>query len=270
VTISTMDGIVAALPGRIASASKTVGYGVAQTRWQSHWLLSGFPGNGVAPSSGVAGDVPTKDTAGRVFPFDNPAGGVFTYLTNLDAVATIQGQVALYDRLWHNSGLSPTLLTAQTVNSVALTRPDALGKWAELWFEVYATMGAGSSNPTVSYTDQDGNAGQSVPSSGLFNFAASAAPGSTFTFALASGDTGVRSVQTYTNTGSLTSGTFGLVIRRRIVGVYLFVGGNVGEADDALTLGMPRIDNDACLEIMSTGFTAATGSSYLRAQLVQG
>ena len=225
------------------------------------WLMAGKPGIAAAPSSGVAGDVPTDATAGA-FPFTNPSGGDSTYLSNLAASATQSGTLFLYDRLWHNSGLSPTTTTAQTVASVALTRPDANGADVEAWFEAYTAMGAGTGGTmTISYTDQDGNTGQTGTLTGM---TASSVVGRTYQYSLAAGDSGVRAIASETHTATMNSGTYGLVMRRKIATLCLPVAG-VATTLDPFDLGLPRIYDDAAIEVIyqAQTTTAATLNGFL-------
>lgn len=264
--ITSLDGLITALCATSAQSfvlQKSF-TNQAAGAWHSLWTMAGQPGAAANPSSGVGGDVPTSSTAGA-YPFTNPTSPALTYLARLSASLTGQGTLILYDRLWQNSGLSATSLTAQTVSSVALTRPDANGAQAEAWFQVYAVMGAGSTAPTISYTDQSGNTGNTGT---LQGFATTAAAGRTFPFSLAAGDTGVRAIATYTNGATMTSGTFGLVIRRRLAAV-ITTASNSGALVDPLTGGLPTIPDNACLEFVYQGGTV-TNVAYGGFTLAQG
>jgi len=266
-TIATLDQLVTALasPQQRFGFYKTV-TPQAVSAFTSLWACPGFPGAGADPSSGVGGSIPTDATAGAM-PFTNPAGAVQTYLSRFAAsLGATAGMLILYDRLWHNSGLSPTSLTAQTVNSTALTRPDANGADVEAWFHVLGTLGAGSTAPTISYTDQDGNSGNTGT---LMNFVTTAATHRNFQFQLASGDSGVRSIQSYTNAATLTSGTFSLILRRRIAALAL-PNSNYGGMLDPLSGGLPSIPNDACLELMVFNGSAVAAFAYGGLSLIQG
>lgn len=267
--VSSLDTLVAAMGSAtlhdVFTYHKTFTPQVAGG-YTSLFNVAGQPGADVAPTPGVAGAVPTDATLGA-FPFTNPSAPALSYLSHLSLGATQAGVLTLYDRLWHNSGLSPTVLTAQTVNSVALTRPDALGADAEAWFQVYGTaMGGGTTAPTITYTDQAGNTGNTGTAQG---WAGSAGVWRTFPFALAAGDTGVRSIQAYTNAATLTGGAFGLVIRRKVATVFA-PGIGLGSDRDFAGLGMPRVYDDACLELLwlAGSTTAMTASGDV--DLIQG
>lgn len=266
-TIATLDQLVEALasPQQRFSFAKTVTSQAVGT-YYSLWSAVGIPGAAANPSSGVAGDIPTDATAGAMGPFTNPSAPDLTYLSRFAAATSPAGLLLLYDRLWHNSGLSPTSLSAQTVNSVALTRPDASGADVEAWLHVTSALGAGSTAPTISYTDQDGNASNTGT---LLNFAATAALSRNFQFSLASGDSGVRSIQSYTNAATLTSGTFSLVLRRRIASIAI-INSSYGALLDPLASGFPSVPNDACLELMLFAGAASAGTVYGGVSLIQG
>jgi hypothetical protein len=225
-----------------------------------------MPGAGANSSSGVAGDVPTATTAGAL-PFSNVSN---TYLARFSAYGTVAGQLLLYDRLWQNSGLSPTTLTGQTVQAstpvVPLTRPDAAGAAAEAWMQVYGVLGAGSTAPTITYTNQSATGSKTGT---LQGFVATAATNRCFPFALAAGDTGVSSIQTYTNGATMTSGTFGLIIRRLLAALPINVADG-GSVLDPIQGGLPRIYDSACLELIWLASATTTMTVAGAVQIAQG
>ncbi len=265
--IITLDGLVVALGATTAQHRSYLKLFTPQAigAWTATWNQPGYPGGAAVAASGVAGAVLTKVTPGA-FPFTNPTAPALTYLSRFSSAVSSSGVIGLYDRLWENSGLSPTLLTAQTVDSVALTRPDALGADVEVWLQVYTALGAGSTGPTIVYTDQDNNA---TNTGTLQNFVTTAAAGRSFPFSLAVGDTGVRSIQSYTNGATMTSGTFGLVLRRRIATLAVTTS-NTGAALDPLSGGLPTIPDDACLELLYLGSGTSAVTMQGALSLAQG
>jgi len=243
---TTMDQVLAALPGQPVKFNKN--FQMTSGAWASTFNGVGYPTAGATPSSGLAGDIPTAATLGAL-PMAASGPGTL-YAARMQAGFSTSGQaglVVLYDRVWHNSGISATVTTAQTINSVALNRPDANGKEVEAWWQVYAAMGAGTPNVTLTYTDQDGNTAQSG-SSGVL--ATTMAVNRTGPFILASGDTGVRSIQTWQADATFTSGTIGLVLRRPLL--YLAVPVfNQEQIADVLASNLVEIPDAACLEIVT-------------------
>ena len=251
--IDTLQKVVDALPGQSYAIVKATVSLPAAGRVTHLWTYAGFPPAGAAPSSGMAGDVPTATTTGA-FPLKNPASGS-SYIGKLTAGCEATGTLHVYDRLWHHSGIAVATTTAQTVNSVALTRPDALGADVEAWFDIYATTGAGAATPTIVYTDQDGTAAQTGT---VLGYLASSVAGRTFPISLAAGDTGVRSIQSITLGVSLTSGTVGLVLRRRLASIGI-PAANQRYTLSAIEAGMAGIPNSACLEFLYTVQVSLTG-----------
>lgn len=266
--ITTQAGVNSALPGQTMVFQKT---GILNTfaKFISCWTDAGSPGQGASPSSGLAGDVPTKSTTGA-YNYVNPASGN-TYVGRVATGIPQGGNMTLgfflYDRLWQNSGIDVTITTAQTVNSVALTRPDANGTDAEVWWEVYATMGSGTPTVTLSYTNSSGTASQSASSGALATGMSAQLAGQ---FTLASGDTGVKSVQTWTANATFTSGTIGLVIRR-LVTFLMLPSGAPTIVFDALACGLPRVYDSACLEVLFyAGTSSWTITGPIAISLIQG
>lgn len=263
--ITTMAQVTTALPGQRLSFERAIT--IASGAWVSPWLGGGFPAQGVTPSSGLSGDVPTAATVGALALVNAGSGALA--LARLHASLTglgVTGVVMLYDRLWQNSGTNVTITTGQTVNSVALTRPDANGGQAEAWWQVYATMGTGTPQVTLAYTDQDGNTAQSAVSGVL---ATAMAVGRTGPFQLAAGDTGVRSIQTWTADATFTSGTIGLVIRR-LLAIAPIMGGNMDALSDVLRSGLVAIPANACLELVVYGGSSAGIQVQGEALVIQG
>jgi hypothetical protein len=256
-TIATMDQLVAALGGSSGqqqlSFFKFTGGVIGAPQFCSYWTVNGNPGAAATPPTGV-GEVPTSATLGAL-PFINPTGGVNAYLAGL------RGQVAggtvtcfmLYDRLVHTSGLVANSTSVQTVNSVAVNRPDSTGTGAELFVEVYGSPGSGSSTPTITYTNQSGVSGQQAiaPTGQSFNAPVS----QIIPMSLAAGDTGVRSVQSFQFIGSTyaSAGNLGITIARKIAVLPSYGSGGSAASVDPFGLALAPIPSNACLFIVSFG-----------------
>jgi hypothetical protein len=263
--ITTIADINADLPGQLLTWRRTptnIPLGTHHSTWINN---SGSPPAGSAPSSGLAGDIPTDATTGAMS-FQNPSSGN-TYLARLRASAwqsAASVTITLYDRLWHNSGIAVTS-GAQTINSVALTRPDANGASVEAWWEVYVIMGVGTPTVTLTYTNSAGTASRSGSSGALTT---TMVPGRTGPFSLAAGDTGVRSIQTWNASATFTSGTIGLVMRRFVTSLTIQNGTTA--IGDALAVGLPRIYDDACLEILFLQASTGNQIGAVELNLIQG
>jgi hypothetical protein len=162
----------------------------------------------------------------------------------------VSGSFLLYDRLYHIGGLNATLTTSQTVQgttpSPALTRNTG-GVGNMVWYEIYTIIGTTTATLTMTYTDQDGNTGQtSTINIGATNFRevtrAQRIP-------LAAGDTGVRAVASVQLSASTTTaGNFGITIAQPLAWIPVGAAGAGGWRDYTTGLpGIPAINPDACL-----------------------
>ena len=238
-SITTLDGVIAGLKPpqglfKVGTAPEIAGV------YHSHFYASGRPGAAAVPSPGVNGAALTS-YAGQI-PFTNPVSGN-THIARFEASASVACTLLLCDRLWHNSGLSVTSTSLQSITSPTWPARDANGstngEGVLIGLEVSTVTGAGTPVITLTYTDQDGNTGITTGITGK-----TASNIGTFEiFPLAAGDTGVRAVTGYQQNVTWTSGSIHLVAFR-ILGILNLPVANVGAAIDALTGGFPQLYND--------------------------
>lgn len=249
--ITTLDGALAGMrpPQPLVKSGITMAAAGA-LRGYTPWYAAGVPGASTATAVGVNGEaaVPGISTTGRI-PRVNPSAGQNAHLARLALQASSPGMLWLIDRMWQNSGLSTTLTSAQAITPAALPARDsngsANGADVQAALEWSGTGGAGTPTVTLSYTDQDGNAGATASLTGV-----AAPPIGTFEiFTLAAGDSGIRSVQSLTQSATRTSGAYHLVLFRVLAQIEVGAT-NVGNAIDALTSGFPRIYNDSILQLV--------------------
>lgn len=236
-------------------------------RWSSLWYTTGVP---VAGGGGAAtpGTVLTAPVTGQI-PFTNPVSGE-SLLAQFQVAYSGNGpaDLMLVDRLWHMSGISPTTLTAQTVNSAAWPARDrnqsSDGDGVYIALQASAALGAAAPTLSYTYTNSAGTGGRVA--NNIFATANSPGQGSTWIMGLQAGDTGVRSVQDFTLSASWISGTVNLIAFRPIA--YLPNVPSAGalpmqmrqRVEDAITLCAPRIWNGSVLELWaSTHGTLTTG-----------
>lgn len=236
--ITTLDGAIAGMqyPREIIKAATPT---LVAGRPHSLFYLAGSPGAAVAPTPGISGAALTT-YAGQI-PFFNPVAGN-SYLARLQAMATQPGSLVLCDRLWHNSGMSITSTSPQTINSVEWPARSAdgtiNGEGVLIGVEVSTIWGAGAPVLSIVYTNQAG-AG-SKTGTGIITGITLSAVGAFYMIGLSAGDTGVRSIQTYTRSASSTTGVECLVAYRILARLEL-TAANVPNAIDALTAGFPRL-----------------------------
>ena len=168
-----------------------------------------------------------------------------TFLATLSMVGATAGTFFLYDRLWHNSALNGTLTTAQTFTQPALTRhTDGIG--VEIWLEWYTATGSTAVTATISYTNSDGVSGRT----GTCSIAASPVAGQMMMVALQAGDKGVQSVQSVTLSATTgTAGNFGVTLGKRKALIPIPVANIASPPQDFAALGLPEIQDNACIAI---------------------
>ena len=262
--ITTLDGVIAGMqyPRNII---KTATPALVVGRPHSLFYLAGSPGAAVAPTPGIAGAALTT-YAGQI-PFTNPVSGN-SYLARFTGQATAAGgRLLLCDRLWHNSGMSITAITAQTINSVAWPARSAdgtvNGENVLIGVEVSTILGAGAPTLSMSYTNQAGTSGKT--GNGIITVVTLSAVGAFYMIGLAAGDTGVRSIQTYTRSATSTSGVEHLVAYRILASLEL-TAAQVPNAIDALTSGFPRLFDNSVLFLLF--IPAATTASVIGGQVI--
>lgn len=266
--ITTADGLTSAIANaRPNSFLKSAVTAEAIGRFHSYFLVTGKPGAGVAPSVGLNGETVTQAKAGT-FPFTDPGGASTGYLAQFRAGLATAGQIVLYDRLWQNSGIAVATTTAQAITPVALPARDATGTTngvdVEAWLECYtATTNAGAvTNTTISYTDEAGNAG----ATGALDpdWPATAVAGTMVPFRLASGDSGVRSVQSITLGTSYAAGAVGIVLLRRLATIDVTVA-NTGQLLNFFDLGTRLYAGSAlCLMALVSATAFGMVSGHIR------
>jgi hypothetical protein len=255
--ITTLDGAIAGMQ-KPQHFTKAVTGTMVAGRPHTIFYQAGMPGAAVANSSGLSGAALTT-YAGQI-PFTNPSSGN-AYLARFQGQCTIAGTLMLVDRLWHNSGISVTTTTSQTINSVTFpardTNASTNGEGIIIGLEVMTATGAGAATPTISYTDQSGNAG--ATGSMIVTYVASSIAGSFYPFSLAAGDTGVRSIQSVTLSVSMTSGSIALVAYRVLASLEL-TGANIPNALDVITSGFPQLYDNTVPQLIFIPSTTTTSN----------
>lgn len=223
-------------------------------RWYSHWLTAGLPSAGSAPGS-AAGIAPTSSTTGAL-KFTAPTGSHTKHGVRFGVGGPTAGILMIYDRLVTTDSLSGTSTSAQTVNSTALTRhTDGLGVLCAI--EVYSALGSTSRTATITYTDSDGNTGNT----GTITIPTSAEAGSfIIPMTMASGDKGVKSVQSVQLDGSTgTAGNFGITLYYPIA-MIAYDASKYTERDLVLQLAqLPTLVSGTCLALATLATTTSTG-----------
>jgi hypothetical protein len=246
-------------------------------RWYDLSLLAGTPIANTYTGTALNSQVPTETTGFGLY----HGGNVSTdtkHLINLSAftaVATgVPGVLMLVDMCLYYPGINMNSSSAQTLTTgTALTRyTDGVGLRAFLVPTVAA--GATAHNVSLSYTDQGGASGNSLPVTvactasaivGHITHSGVAANNYGPFLPLASGDTGIRSVQSITISAASGAGTAALVLCRPLATVPITTLGVAGERDLVnMVPSMPRIVDGACLTWLyfAGAATAASTNFY--------
>lgn len=262
--ITSMDGLIAGIVAGQERPYYKDNITAAVGAWMSLFLAGGMPGAGSTPPTG-AGDAPTSATAGAI-PFTNAGGANEIYVAGFQGGCEDYGPIILVDRLVQTSGLSGTTLTAQTVNTTALTRStSAVG--VECWLEQYTAVGSTARTATISYTNQNGTAGRSGTATigGTGMVAGRMSP-----MSLQGTDTGVQSVQSVTLSASTgTAGNFGVTLLKRVATVAITNSYDYSVLGP-FAIGLPQLQDNACLSLMALSSAASYGPVIGKVTLAEG
>lgn len=245
--ITSIDGIINGM--QPSQDILKIGTATVVGRHISLFYTAGRPGTASAPTPGLAGVALTGSTLAGTIPFKNPVSGD-TYLARFSAGANVAGTLILCDRLWHNSGIVVTVNTAQTINSVVQPPRDinesVSGESVMIGVEVKTVMGAGTPTFTMNYTNSNGVTGRTITTAAQ----PTTLPANSFIpIELAAGDKGVQSIQTWTQSATMTSGAYHLVAYRQLARLDCTLAG-LGASIDSITSGFPEIFDNSALFLL--------------------
>lgn len=246
----------------IVQASGPTGIGFT-SEWPSEGLVQGaVPGGNSAPTSATAGALgATIETGADLF-----IGEIEIETMRKD----LRWALMLVDRLVHTDGLSGSAAGAQTTNlpTTPLTRATS-GADVRAALEVYSAPSTGSFTFTTSYTNQAGASGHTSDAAVCFSAGqqTTSVAGAFIPIPLASTDTGLRSVESLTLSGTgATAGNFGITLYRPLCMVFGFGDANGGKGQWCPLLGpsacsLPKIDSNACLMWIACQMSNGLGTS---------
>jgi len=246
--------------GRTAGAAVTI----VADRPMSTWTFDGQAGGRGATPPTTPAVSPTRATLGALGQ-TNPGGGRQKWLTHADAFLSERGSARLFDRLSHMSGLSGTAAGAQSISSCSAPvgrYDDGVGN--SIWLEVVTQIGATPTTVTATYTNtaNASHTTQAIAIGGTNDREVLRA----IELPLASGDTGVKSVQSITLAGTTgTAGNLSIVLAHSIWEVGMGTARMNGRSDMGDDPGFFECKTDACWFWIVQ--MAAAGLSYLHAEL---
>ena len=276
--IETHAELIAAMESAVRSDTFTYfsgNLGLAHAGWIStytQFAQSAVPAPAV-PSSAVA--LNSTSTGGS--PIYIPASSTKQlWLTEMEIAGAGGGSgtrfsFVLYDRLSHTGGLVGNVTTEQTTNLPTAALPRYTdGKDVLAFLEVYTAISTVNTTATIKYTNQDGVANRvSKPIVVATNNNSNA--GSFTAFPLQNGDTGVRSVESFTMAGvSVAAGNMGITLCKKVAHLPVDTGSYVERQAYRQTWsygGIVEILPGACLFLSFMASAIATTAWNIQGRL---
>lgn len=252
-------------------------------RWYETFSLGGYPPPTTFPGTARTWVTCTDATGDGTTRFGIPHGGnvstLIKHLSTMSAWSTaatgVPAVLQLVDVQGYWNGIDMNLNTAQTLLGTPTLRY-ANGAGCRLLLAARATTGATAHNIAVSYTNQAGTAGRTLPVTVAATASAivphivhsgTAANNYGPFLPMASGDTGIQSVQTVTlSAASGTASTAVLMLVRPLATIPLSIAALMTEKDFWNQLpSAPQIRDGACL-----GFLLGAGAAVAAATTFSG
>ncbi len=249
----------------------------AAGRWYDFSMINGYPVANAWAGSALAWRGCDELTGNGTQIFGIPHGGNVAALTKhllnmsaLSAVATaVPGQLMLVDMQGYYPGINMNVATAQTLTGSPTLRYTN-GQGVRAFLVPTVATGATAHNLSMSYTNQAGTSGRSLPvtvactasaTPGHINHSGTAANNYGPFLPMAAGDTGIQSVQSVTLSAASLAGTASLVLAKPLVSIPLVAASIASERDLINQLpSLPQIKDGACLTWLYFA-GAATGAS---------
>jgi hypothetical protein len=260
--ITSLDGYIAAAKRRVTflkSAARATVAGIPYSVFD----LAGNPGAGTLAIGNTAnGVVHTSATAG--YPAIPNSGGTL-YISILSLGWNVQGRLILYDRLFAAGAYAFNADVTLTAQPSYASRLPISGDYngLQLWIE---TVTAFTGNPSfqINYLDQDGNPGDT----GVVASSVAPAIGRCIQMPLQTGDSGIQRIDRVRCTVA-TAGTFNVMVLRPLAGATCAIVG-LGEVQDLLRTGLPRIFPDTALYALVETVSTSSGVPNLLIEVAEG
>ena len=250
-------------------------------RWYETMSLGGLPVATTYPGTALTWKTCDEATGDGTNIFGMPNGGNVStsikHALNAAAMSTaatgVPGTLLLCDIQGYYPGIDMNVNTAQTLLGSPSLRY-ANGAGVRMFLAARATTGATAHNIAVSYTNQSATAGRTMPvtvaataSAIVPHIVHSGVAANNYGpfLPMASGDTGIQSVQTVTlSAASGTASTAVLVLARPLAQITISVAGLMTEKDFLNQIpSMPRIFDGACLGFLySAGAATAANTTF--------
>jgi hypothetical protein len=247
-------------------------------RWYEMFSLGGFPPATTYPGTALAWKGTDDATGDGTTRFGIPHGGnVSAFIKHLSTVSAwstaatgVPAVLKLVDLQGYYPGISMASATAQTLTGTPSMR---YSNGVRAALAIRTTSGATAHNLQMSYTNQSSTAGRTLPGTVSCTVSAitphichtgTAANNFGPELPLATGDTGILSVQSVTLSASSTAGTGVLLLYKPLATIPLSIASLMTEKDFWNQLpSAPQIKDGACLGfILGTGAAVASATTF--------
>lgn len=249
----------------------------AAGQFHSLWRATGQPGQAAIPGAAAR----CTNALTGALNFTQQTLPATSYLAILEGLCSNNATtLEIHDRLMYMGGLNGTLATGQTVDldvhaniasdNIAARIGDANYSDVTWWLEWYSDTGGTAVTATVNVTYNDGTSGnltgvalaatrrasQMIPLNG----------------SIPAADSGkfIRDVNTVTLSATTgTAGSFGVTATRYRAAMYKPIA-NARFTADWAGLGLPSIQNSACLMLVQLAGTTSTGAVRATGKIIHG
>lgn len=229
-------------------------------RWYDLSPLNGTPVANAWTGTALAAQVPTETTGFGLYHGGNVSTDTKHLINTMavTAVATgVPGTLMLVDMCLYYPGINMNTSSAQTLTNASTLTRYTTGAGLRAALVIVTSAGATAHNVSLSYTNQAGTAGRALPVT-VACTASAITPHITHSgtaannygpfLPLASGDTGIRSVQTLTLSAASLAGTAALALYKPLLTIPITTAGVAAERDLMNQLpSLPRVYDTACL-----------------------
>jgi len=250
----------------------------AAGRWYETFSLGGFPPASTFPGTALAWRNTNNASGDGTTRFGIPHGGdvstLIKHLSTLSAWSTaatgVPSVLKLVDLQGYYPGINMNLATAQTLTGTPSMR---YSNGVRAALAIRTSSGATAHNLNISYTNQSGAAGKTLPGTVACTVSAitphichtgTAANNFGPELPLATGDTGIQSVQSVTLSAASLAGTGVLLLYKPLATIPLSIASLMTEKDFWNQLpSAPQIKDGACLGfILGAGAAVAASTTF--------
>ncbi len=277
--IQSQDNLIASLAGGKSTRydwNKITGAAAFTAgRWYDFSQLTGLPVANTYAGTALAW-TPASDASGFGIQHGGAVSSDLKHLLNMAAWTTstsgVPGTLQLIDLQGYWPGISLNTATTQTLTGTPALRY-ANGAGCRFFLAATAAAGATAHNLSISYTNQSGIAGRSLPvtvagtasaiATHLLHSGTAANNYGPF-LPLSAGDTGIQNAASITLSAASGAGTAALVLARPLAQITLSVAGLMTEKDLLNQIpSLPRIVDGACLTwLYASGAATAASSTF--------